>query len=411
MPQTPPLIREGETFAESFLRGVREQPERIFIDDRSYSCKITWSNAERLVAQLAHEWESANVGRQVLLMGDASWRTVLCVVTAHLTGRLAVMADVDNPATYEGRLLGDANLDVIRPDAQQTFEVEPSNDFQLHFSPYEWSEDEVARAFLTSGSTGVPKLLGTEAENIRLGHSPLFERGVKADHFSVLNIRRPSTISYFANLLRAVRSNGTLFLIDLKKHGFVSCEQLLNGAVITELNVTPTMLLQLGVQTDGEWRQKVENVNLSGERLHRVHLETVRTIFPNALIRNNYGMTEVAATCASLVLEPSDPLPNEPVPVGILAKGIQAKILSEDGQVLPTGSTGHLVLMGLPSSVEGSLNSSGEIEFVILHPPDYFETGDIGHLTPDGILVIEGRTHHMVKVRGERVSLLDVERD
>jgi len=410
MPQSPPLIIEGELLAQSIPRGAKESPHRVLIHDLSEGHTITWEQAQDLIHTVIEEWNREGLGDQVLLMGDASWRTAIALLAGHLSGRLLVMADSHNPATYSGDSVSQANLDVVWPDKIASFSNTLSN-FQQNYPPlHQWPEEAIARAFLTSGSTGTPKLLGAIAESPMGGWSPLFERGVQAPHYSVLNARRPSTIVYFANLRRAVRSIGTLYLLDLLKDDFTHLDKLLKDVTITEFSITPTMASQIVRSTSGSWKKFVENINLSGEIVSSECMHCLRDSFPHSVIRNNYGMTEIAGTISEILVEPDHPIPDDPVPTGTPSRGLTIHILSDEGHQLAPGVSGRIVVSGLPATKEGRVGDRGRIEFEILHQPGHLETGDIGFLTSDGLLVVEGRWQQMIKIRGERVSLLEVEK-
>ena len=409
MPQPPPLVIEGERLSDAFLRGVGAEPNRIFLEDLSQQYRVTWNEAGQYVAALIHEWETREIGQQIVLMGDSSWRTALCAMAGHLSGRLVVMADVANPATFAGDLLQRANLDAVFPEQMKSL-LEPSqkNMKKVAF-PYQWKEQEIARAFLTSGSTGNPKLLGSVAESRKAGVSPLFERGVQTGHFTCLSVRRPSTLAYFANFRRAIRTTGTCFFIDITKHDFGSFDSLLFGVEIAEMSFTPTMAMQLANNSKGDWRLSVESVNLSGEILTERHVSALREFFPRSLLRNNYGMTEVAGSISELLIEPSGPPLFGHIPAGVVAAGLKIEIVDDGGRELPKGVSGRVVISGLPASMEGSVAPDGCIEFKVLHQEGHLETGDMGHVSLDGLLVVEGRWQQMIKIRGERVSLLEVE--
>ena len=409
MHQTPPLVIDGESLSDSFLRGIDDEPNRIFLDDLSLQHRVTWHEAGQYVGELIREWETLKVGQQIVLMGDSSWRTALCAIAGHLTGRLVVMADVANPATFSGDLILKAKLYAVFPEQMKSLMELPQKKVALDVLPYQWKQNEIARAFLTSGSTGIPKLLGSVADNKKAGISPLFERGVQNDYFSCLSVRRPSTLAYFANLRRAIRTTGSCFFIDITKHDFGSFDSLLFEAKISEMSFTPTMAMQLANNSKGDWRLAVENVNLSGEILTATHVSVLRDFFPRSLLRNNYGMTEVAGSISELLIEPSAPPLVGPIPAGVVADGLKIFIVDEEDLELPKGISGRVVVTGLPASKEGKVTTDGRIEFTVLHQEGRLETGDIGHMTIDDLLVIEGRWQQMVKIRGERVSLLEVE--
>jgi acyl-coenzyme A synthetase/AMP-(fatty) acid ligase/acyl carrier protein len=409
MAQSPPLHVEGETLTGAFLRGCRQHPERVFLDDRSSGVVVTWGESAAILSSVMRQWDSGHVGTQLILRGDGSWRTIIAYLAAHLSGRLLVCGDVSNPVTHSGKPLDRAVLDVISLDDISTDVVADGRVLDEDMC-HRWNDGDVGRIFRTSGSTGEPKLLGVYAENRFSSDSPLFERGTSLDHYSVLNVRRPSTVVFNANVRRTVRSGGTMYMVDISRHDFRDLDSLLGSAAIAEMNLTPTMLLQMSAVARGAWTTSVESVNLSGERVTHECLVHTRELFPHALIRNNYGMTEGSASFAALVLEPGADLPSDPVPAGTVNPKLNVLVLAEDGVEMPPGQSGRVVVGGLPPVPEAFVDDTGRLGLRELHPADRLETGDLGRFTMEGLLVVEGRVEQMVKIRGERVSLLDVER-
>ena len=155
MPRTPPLHVEGETLTGAFLRGCRQHPERILLDDRSSGVVVTWGESAAILSSVMRHWNSAHVGSQVILRGDGSWRTIIAYLAAHLSGRLLVCGDVSNPVTHSGSPLDRAVLDTVSLDDISTEVVADGDDLD-EAGCHRWNDGDVGRIFRTSGSTGEP---------------------------------------------------------------------------------------------------------------------------------------------------------------------------------------------------------------------------------------------------------------
>jgi propionyl-CoA synthetase len=110
----------------------------------------------------------------------------------------------------------------------------------------------------------------------------------------------------------------------------------------------------------------------------------------------------IAANCMGLEPLPiKHGSPTKPVP------GYDVRVLSDDGQELPAGETGHVVLkLPLPPGCLRSLwqNDAGYEAAYLERFPGYYQTADAGHIDDDGYLWIMSRTDDVINVAGHRLS-------
>ena len=118
-------------------------------------------------------------------------------------------------------------------------------------------------------------------------------------------------------------------------------------------------------------------------------------------ICKGYGMTEsVAATCYTF------PGVNEPGSIGIPMVGNIFKICDpETHQELPIGEEGEICVNG-PTLMMGYLNNPKETKNIIRRHSDgkkWLHTGDIGYISPNGIVYYTQRLKRMIVVSGFNV--------
>jgi acyl-[acyl-carrier-protein]-phospholipid O-acyltransferase/long-chain-fatty-acid--[acyl-carrier-protein] ligase len=123
----------------------------------------------------------------------------------------------------------------------------------------------------------------------------------------------------------------------------------------------------------------------------------------NMELYEGYGTTET-----SPVVSVNLPGRNKPGSIGQLLPGVQVKIVShETGEPLPCGQEGKIL-------VRGDLVMKGyfdDLEETSLHIRDnWYDTGDMGMLDADGYLWHCGRLKRFVKLGGEMVSLVRIEK-
>ena len=86
--------------------------------------------------------------------------------------------------------------------------------------------------------------------------------------------------------------------------------------------------------------------------------------------------------------------------------GYRFAILGEDGQPVPDGESGSVVIKAplAPGAFRTLWNNPAGFEKNFLSFPGYYETGDAGHFDAEGFLHIMGRTDDIINVAGHRLS-------
>jgi len=116
----------------------------------------------------------------------------------------------------------------------------------------------------------------------------------------------------------------------------------------------------------------------------------------------SYGMTEAAHQMAS---NPLPPAARKPGSVGIAA-GPEVAIMDEEGNLLPKGALGEIVIRG-PNVTKGyEANPDANLK---AFAGGWFRTGDQGTLDDEGYLRITGRLKELINRGGEKVSPLEVD--
>jgi acyl-CoA synthetase (AMP-forming)/AMP-acid ligase II len=99
------------------------------------------------------------------------------------------------------------------------------------------------------------------------------------------------------------------------------------------------------------------------------------------------------------------------IPVGRVCEHFRSRLLDEGGNDVPPGTDGELCLTG-PAVTFGYWKCPQETArafFTDSHNTRWYRTGDIVRLEPDGNLTHRGRRDRMVKKRGNRVELAEIE--
>jgi acyl-CoA synthetase (AMP-forming)/AMP-acid ligase II len=116
-----------------------------------------------------------------------------------------------------------------------------------------------------------------------------------------------------------------------------------------------------------------------------------------------YGMTEASHQMAS---NPLPPRPHYAGSVG-LAAGPEIAIVDEDGEPLPAGETGEIVIRG--DNVMSGYENNDKANAEAFTRQGWFRTGDQGTLSPEGYLAITGRLKEIINRGGEKISPREVD--
>jgi acyl-CoA synthetase (AMP-forming)/AMP-acid ligase II len=88
--------------------------------------------------------------------------------------------------------------------------------------------------------------------------------------------------------------------------------------------------------------------------------------------------------------------------------GTQVRVADPDtGAVLGVGESGELHARG-PQMMTGYLNRPADTA-ALWTADGWLRTGDLGHLEPDGAVVVDGRIKELIKVNGLQVAPAEVE--
>lgn len=115
-----------------------------------------------------------------------------------------------------------------------------------------------------------------------------------------------------------------------------------------------------------------------------------------------YGMTEAAHQMTSNLLPPATRKPGTVGP----AAGPDVAIMTADGQLLPGGDLGEVVIRG-PNVTSGYLGNAEATAAAFT--AGWFRTGDQGFLDPDGYLTLTGRLKDLINRAGEKIAPLEVD--
>lgn len=280
----------------------------------------------------------------------------------------------------------------------------------------EVAADNLAYIIYTSGSIGTPKgTLVTQRSltNLIEHHQAKMATGIGVLQFASLSF----DVSYH-EISVAWGFGGTLYMIsECDRKDLDKLIHLLGNNPIGKVFL-PVSLWQQLAEIYGEQEHLFQNIREAiacGEQL-QITQPMIKLFkrLENCTLYNFYGPTEADLVTAYTFSQKPDEWPIYP-PIGKAAVNVQVYLLDSNLQPVPINVPGELYVSG-DGLARGYLNRADLTNQKFLPNPfsndsnsRLYKTGDLAQYLPDGNIEFLGRIDDLVKIRGFRVELGEVE--
>ncbi len=219
--------------------------------------------------------------------------------------------------------------------------------------------------------------------------------------------------SGFNEMVRPLLVGATACPYEINTAGLAGLAEWLIRQRITIYHSTPTVFRQMMETWRGESFPTCRIVHLGASDTSFRDVELTRRYFPDdCVVLVNYSGTEFGPL-AQYVISKDTVLTGNRIPVGYVFPGKEVTLLDEKGQPVVDGEAGEIVVRSR-FLCDGYWRKP-ELTLKKLKPDPAdpvmrtYHTGDLGRFRPDGCLEHLGRVDAMVKVRGYRIELAEVE--
>lgn len=298
-------------------------------------------------------------------------------------------------------------IEHIVGDAQAAFTIDP-DDMDIDAAPCsgafpKLSPGDAAYVIYTSGSTGTPKGVFVPHDGFANMIQGQIETFALSFEDRVLQFASPAFDASLSEIFMALLSGACLYPVtDKYRHDPWALKKYMEENAVSVTTFPPSYLHLFD-------RDEIAGLRVlitAGEppiAIDALHYAAGLHYY------NAYGPTE-ACVCASI--KKVVPGTSLPISAGTPMPNVNAYILSSDKSPLPAGMIGELHIGGasLALGYHGNTEMT-QRRFQALPWADgerVYATGDLASWSPDGEIILAGRSDDQVKIRGNRVELGEV---
>jgi amino acid adenylation domain-containing protein len=428
------------------VEAARRRPDHTAIVEPGAG-RISYGDLDRLSDRLRDRLTALGVGpgERVGLWIPKSIDSVAAILGVLKTGAAYVPVDPTAPASRNGYILGDCAVRAVV--VEERFEAGLREELGGAADKLGWvvlpragagaglaaaldraeelagpapavanaapAPEDLAYILYTSGSTGRPKgvtlthraalafvdwcvaVFEPRADDVFSSHAPF--------HFdlSILDLYLPQTAAATLVLVNEERGK--------EPQGLA---QLIAEQRITVWYSAPSILAMLVQHGRLETldHSSLRAVLFAGEVFPVVHLRALAGLWPHPRYFNLYGPTETNVCTHHEVPLPIPPERTEPYPIGRVCAHLRGLVVDEAGVPVAPGAEGELVIAG-DNVMSGYWNLPEQTAKAFLERGGerWYRTGDLVVDEGGGVLRYVGRRDRMVKKRGYRVELGEIE--
>ncbi len=421
------MTARSTDLGEELQRVAGAEPDRLALSDAHED--LTYGEMLADARALAASLPAGSADRRpVAMLMPSNARVVVGIFASLISGRPYCVLNPAQPRRRLEALLGAVDPSVVWvADRDQREKLRAVGLPAVGATPAGEPEEEpwqapaagdgICGVYVTSGSSGSPKVVGYrhEATYHRVGqYFAGVPEGGPGDLGSGHRFALASPLWAAAGasaMFAALFSRAQLHLFDPGVSKTSALAERLRSSEPTVWHSSPSAFRSLAGSgaLDGN---RFGVVRLTGEPVLASDVELAARICPDAWLIAAYGLTETNG----IVTQRAIPLADaeavaRPLDSGFPLDGIELRIEGRDGSPLPTDTEGEIVIGGDYLSA-GYLDAECTEKGTRFAPRDgasVFCTGDRGLVRSDGSLVVRGRDDRRVNIRGHRVDPSEVE--
>jgi amino acid adenylation domain-containing protein len=277
--------------------------------------------------------------------------------------------------------------------------------------------DNLVYVMYTSGSTGIPKGVAVEHQQLCNYLHGVLQRLALPNSASFATVSTLAADLGNTMVFGALCTGGCLHVLSQERVAdSYSIADYFTRHAIDCLKIVPSHLAALHAATHPEDILPRRLLILGGEASRSDWVESLQRLAPDCALLNHYGPTEATVGVLTYRVEENKRAPiTSTLPLGRPLANVQIYLLDQHLQPVPIGVQGELYIGGA-NMARGYLNQPAlTAERFIPHlfstapGARLYKTGDLARYLPDGNIEFLGRLDNQVKIRGYRIELGEIE--
>ncbi len=403
----------NDLLVESFLQTANKKRDKnAFLKDGRV---ITFGESERMLARIASGLKDVGVshGDRVILCSENSVELAVAYYAVHCVGAVAVPVNPDASESSLTKILEDCDPHLLIVGSgceglneQVTLkELSTEPNIEKKVLDPDCNPEDAADILYTTGTTGKQKGVVLSHKNIYAAATNI-NKVVENSPNDLELVPIPLSHSFGLGRLRCMAQTGnTMQLVSGARNVPLILKNLLEKKA-TGLSLVPIgfdILREMTGDKLGEASEHLRYIEIGSAPMKPSTRKWLTETLPNTRIYHHYGLTEASRTAFTKYHhgERAADVAGRPSPAA------EVRVIDDDGDLLPRGEVGELVVNG-DMVMEGYWKKPSLNEEVFTEHG--LKTGDIGFINEKSQIELVGRKDTIVKVRGRKVSLRKIEK-
>ncbi|MGC0363544.1 acyl-coenzyme A synthetase/AMP-(fatty) acid ligase/thioesterase domain-containing protein/acyl carrier protein [Rhodococcus sp. 27YEA15] len=341
---------------------------------------------------------------------DNSLECVQAIVTVLISGRPLVLLDSQLPQARRDDILARSGATAVSAADLTRLPAAPDTELPAV------SAADCAVFLFTSGSTGRPKGV-VQGNRLWLNQAADFRRTLGIAPGMKIGMALPISFGGGMDVVMFTLLNGaTLHFLDPRESGIDSVPDWIADEDLDTLHATPSLLRAiLAVCEHSPALAGLSLVTTCGEAVHGSEVVRLRRMTSPELLYCNLSGSSETGNLAFNLFPSTRSIPDRILPAGEVATNKVIRLVDSNGEPVPVGATGAIVVEstyiaeGYALAADGVPTADQSRFGRTPGSARTFSTGDLGRFDADGTLHLLGRGDDTVKVRGYLVAPAEVE--
>ncbi|ETD07990.1 MULTISPECIES: AMP-binding protein [Streptococcus] len=379
-------VIEKEDLEKNLTKTLNSEDACQLIGDKKFTSAdirtFIFKNCDKLIGH-----------RVICIKGGNAEEQILIALTALYIGVPYSIISEKAPKEYIDYLVDELNGTLFYV---ADFSFDKSNNLinkEIYFKTF----PDIVCYFMTSGTTGFPKIIPVKAKSIANFINEDTSKFTKREAVNLLTTDLSFDLSLHS-LFNTLCNGGKLVITNLNliyKEQYI--ENLISKNNVTHVLATPSFLSLINYK-----KVPKETIFAAvGEVLPKRTAE--RVLNTGNKLYNVYGPTEATCYVSEVEINKNN---IDNIPIGTSISGVGIYVIDSFGNFASENHAGEIVITG-PTVFDGYINGDGK-EFVIIDGNRYYRTGDIGYYKEETLYFLY-RKDKQIKIDGYRIETEKIE--